>query len=353
MINKVNADGVVHEETENTIITGEFDMAGYISRLKAKEVVAEEERATDAKSEDSFSYLNGTYVPDVDPSYVMPPDTAELFEVLNQGRKEMSENVLLVGPTGCGKTELAKQFAARVGLPLLKMDCSNITEASQWFGRLDMKNSSLEYLEAPFSRIVARGNHVILLDEINRASSEVLNCLLPLLDTTRSTFIQERKPSPILRDGGGLIWFATMNEGSQYTGTMRLDRALRGRLSNVVELTYMSKADEIALLVRRTGIDVENATKLVDIADTIRLKAKGINSIYTHVLSTRELLNAAKKFVRGGIKTLRFTVLNHFDGGNGVDSERGHVLKMLEGKMGSINGLAEKPKSASDMIAGS
>lgn len=315
-------------ETENTIIE-RIDMA------------------------DTFSHLNGTFIPEQDASYVMPPDTEELFSVLNEERATQSENVLLVGPTGCGKTELAKQFAARIGLPILKMDCANVTEASQWFGRLDMKNSSLEYLEAPFARVVARGNHVILLDEINRASSEVLNVLLPLLDTNKSTFIQERKPSPILRDGGGIIWFATMNEGSAYTGTMRLDRALRGRFSNVIELTYLSRLDEINLLVRRTGIDVENATKLVDIADTIRRKAKGIDSIYTHVLSTRELLNAAKKFVKGGVKTLRFTIVNHFDGNSGVDSERSQVLELLKGKFGSLDGTAAKVKTASDLISGS
>jgi len=315
-------------ETENTIIE-RIDMA------------------------DTFSHLNGTFIPEQDASYVMPPDTEELFNVLNEERATQSENVLLVGPTGCGKTELAKQFAARIGLPILKMDCANVTEASQWFGRLDMKNSSLEYLEAPFARVVARGNHVILLDEINRASSEVLNVLLPLLDTNKSTFIQERKPSPILRDGGGIIWFATMNEGSAYTGTMRLDRALRGRFSNVIELTYLSRLDEINLLVRRTGIDVENATKLVDIADTIRRKAKGIDSIYTHVLSTRELLNAAKKFVKGGVKTLRFTIVNHFDGNSGVDSERSQVLELLKGKFGSLDGTPAKVKTASDLISGS
>jgi MoxR-like ATPase len=216
-----------------------------------------------------------------------------------------------------------------------------------------MKNSTLEYLEAPFARVVARGNHIILLDEINRASPEVLNVLLPLLDTNKSTFIQERKPSPILRDGGGIIWFATMNEGAAYTGTIRLDRALRGRFSNVVELTYLSKPDEIALLVRRTGIDADNATRLVDIADTVRRKAKGIDSIYTHVLSTRELLNAAKKFVKGGIKTLRFTVVNHFDGGAGSDSERSKILELLKGKFPSFDGTAVKAKSASDLISDS
>lgn len=307
----------------------------------------------DMSTADSFSHRNGTFVPEVDTTYVMPADTEDLFSVLCSERKNQSENVLLVGPTGCGKTELAKQFAAQSGLPLLKMDCANVTESQQWFGRLDIKNGTMDYLEAPFARVVASGNHVILLDEINRASPEVLNVLLPLLDSNRSTFIQERKPSPILRDGGGIIWFATMNEGSAYTGTIRLDRALRARFSNVVELSYLNKVDEINLLVKRTNISVADASKLVDIADTIRRKAKGIDSIYTHVLSTRELLNAARKFVKGGVKTLRFTMVNHFDAGTGVDSERAQVLEMLKGKFGSIDGTEVKAKTASDLIANS
>lgn len=326
-----------------------------MNNIKSKSDISNEEIVMKGKIDmnDNFSHRNGTFVPEVDSTYVMPTDMNEMFSVLDDERKHQSENVLLVGPTGAGKTELAKQCAARLKLPLLKMDCANVTESQQWFGRLDIKNGTMEYLEAPFARVVAMGNHVILLDEINRASPEVLNVLLPLLDTNRSTFIQERKPSPILRDGGGLIWFATMNEGSAYTGTMRLDRALRARFSNVVELTYLNKMDEINLLVKRTGIDVESATKLVDIADTIRKKAKGIDSIYTTVPSTRELLNAAKKFVKGGVKTLRFTMVNHFDGGTGLDSERAQVLEMLKGKFGSLDGTSTKTKTASDLISGS
>ena len=263
-------------------------------------------------SEDNFSYKTGTFIPQADKTYVMPKDTSDLFKVINEERKNESQNILLVGPTGCGKTEFAKQFAAQYGLYLLKIDCANMAEASHWFGRMHISNGTSHWVESPFDRVVSAGNHVILLDEINRASPEVLNVLLPLLDTNRSTFVQDRKPSPILKDGGGLVWFATMNEGSAYTGTVRLDRALRARFSDVVELSYLSKSDEINLLVARTGIDVENATKLVDIADTIRRKAKGIDSVFTSTTSTRELINAARKFVRGGVKPLRFSMLNLF-----------------------------------------
>lgn len=301
---------------------------------------------------ETFSSKTGTFVPEIDNTYVMPKDTKELFSVIYEERKRESQNLLLVGPTGCGKTEFAKQFAAQNGLPMLKMDCANVAEASHWFGRMHVHAGSTMWVESPFDRVVSAGNHVILLDEINRASPEVLNVLLPLLDTNRSTFVQDRKPSPILRDGGGLVWFATMNEGSAYTGTIRLDRALRARFSDVVELSYLSKTDEIDLLVRRTGIDVENATRLVDIADTIRRKAKGIDSVYTHVISTRELLNAARKFIRGGVKTLRFSIVNHFEGGTGVDSERAQVLELLKGKFGALDGDSGKVASAADLVSG-
>jgi predicted ATPase len=44
------------------------------------------------------------------------------------------QNVNLIGPHGCGKTELAIQFAAaRHGRPLLIMDCANLREARDWF----------------------------------------------------------------------------------------------------------------------------------------------------------------------------------------------------------------------------
>ena len=308
--------------------------------------------SVDMRSEEtSFSYRTGTFVPELDSTYVMPKDTKELFEVLQEERKAESQNVILVGPTGCGKTEFAKQFAAMHKLPLLKMDCANVTEAQQWFGHFDLKGGNMSWQESPFDRVVSAGNHVILLDEINRAAPEVLNVLLPLLDTNRSTFIQDRKPSPILRDGGGLVWFATMNEGAAYTGTIKLDRALRARFSDVVELTYLSKVDEIELLVKRTAISVDNATKLVDIADTIRRKAKGIDSVFTHTVSTRELLNAAKKFTRGGVKTLRFSLINHFSAGTGADSERAQVLEMLKGKFGSIDGDSAKATTASDLVS--
>jgi MoxR-like ATPase len=300
---------------------------------------------------ESFSYKTGTFVPEIDTTYVMPKDTPELFKVINEERKRESQNLLLVGPTGCGKTEFAKQFAAQHGLPMLKMDCANVAEASHWFGRMHVLAGSTMWVESPFDRVVSAGNHVILLDEVNRAAAEVLNVLLPLLDTNRSTFIQDRRPSPILRDGGGLVWFATMNEGSAYTGTTKLDRALRARFSDVVELSYLAKNDEIDLLVRRTGIDVENATRLVDIADTIRRKAKGIDSIYTHVVSTRELLNAARKFIRGGVKTLRFSIVNHFESGTGVDSERAQVLELLKGKFGALDGGDGKVASAADLVS--
>lgn len=131
-----------------------------------------------------YNQRTGAAQYEVDPSYVMPPDGAVFCDVIDRARQKKSQNVMIVGPTGCGKTEFAKQFAARKGLSLLKMDCSNITEAEKWFGRLDIQAGSISWEETPFDRVVSEGNHVILLDEINRAAPEVLNVLLPLRHIT-------------------------------------------------------------------------------------------------------------------------------------------------------------------------
>src|SRR6476620_9294995 len=49
-------------------------------------------------------------------------------------KAKMKRNLMIFGPTGCGKTELVKQFAARTGRPLFRTQCSEDTDQAQLFG---------------------------------------------------------------------------------------------------------------------------------------------------------------------------------------------------------------------------
>lgn len=278
--------------------------------------------------------VNGVFLPKPDETYIINEQIARLFKLLQISRQNCPQNIRLVGPHGCGKTELAIQFAARLGLPLLIMDCANLREARDWFGQKSAKDGTVFWRESQFVRAVEAGNHVIVLDELNRANPHLLNTLMPLLDARRFTYLEERGTRICV--GPGTVFFASMNEGAGYTGTSALDRAIRDRFPRVVELTYLNETDEISLLVNRVGVDKEIATRLVQMAQKIREDANGLSASLTESLSTRQLIAAAHDFAIGGVETLTFTISNHFSADGDDESERIRVQNIIQGKFGDM-----------------
>lgn len=97
-------------------------------------------------------------------------------------------NFLFIGPTGTGKTELAKALADNLGMKLLRYDMSEYQE----------KHSASKLIGAPpgyvgyddsnlgggllISDVEKNPNSVILFDEIEKAHPDVTNVLLNLMD---------------------------------------------------------------------------------------------------------------------------------------------------------------------------
>jgi len=247
------------------------------------------------------------------------------------------EQVRFVGPAGCGKTEAAIQLAALAGFDAFIMDCSIVREPRDWFGSRTVKGGAVVWQDSPFTHAIQRGRCVVILDEANRASLNVGNSLLPLLDRRRASLISER--GSVVRVAPSTIFVATMNEGAQFTGTGPLDAALRDRFPRVVEFTYLHPREEAALLVDRTGIDPTNAERLVEITGKTRAThgTSGIAQFGT-TLSTRQLLAAAADLKAAGIGSLAYTVANLFPADGGTESERAQIVALLVGKFGADAG---------------
>ncbi|MBM3303366.1 MAG: AAA family ATPase, partial [Deltaproteobacteria bacterium] len=216
--------------------------------------------------------VSASFVPETDPTFYLEPRLKGLFEFIHTS-SPAPQNVMLVGPHGCGKTETALQYAARTGKPLLVMDCAHTREGYLWWGRMHVNNGTTYFKPSDFFKAVEEGNHVILLDELNRVDSSILSPLMPLLDGRRMTHVPDT--DHILKVGPGTVFFATMNEGSQYTGTSALDAAIQDRFSYRIEVSYLEKAQEVQVITARTGLDKTNASKLVELAQTVRKKAVG------------------------------------------------------------------------------
>lgn len=298
--------------------------------------------APDATPEPSPLVAEDSFMrPTLDEHFRMAPGLRDYLKGIATAAQGGSiEQVRFVGPAGCGKTEAALQLAALAGFDAFIMDCSVVREPRDWFGSRTVRGGAVVWQDSPFTHAIQRGRCVVILDEANRASLNVGNSLLPLLDRRRASLIAER--GSVVRVAPSTVFVATMNEGAQFTGTGPLDAALRDRFPRVVEFTYLTAREEAALLVDRTGIDPENAARLVELASKTRAThgSTGLAQFGT-ALSTRQLLAAAADLKTAGIGSLAYTVANLFPADGGAESERAQIVALLVGKFGAAAGKAE------------
>lgn len=295
----------------------------------------------------------GVFLPEVNDTYYITPDIISLFKRIGKMCDAKTQKVMLRGPHGAGKTEMAMQFAARNKMPMIIMDCANLKEPRDWFGYKTIEDGNVVWHESQFDKVVTAGNHVILLDEINRVHPNILNTLLPLLDGRGFTYLEEK--GDIIKIGPKTVFFATMNEGAAYTGTTSTDIAMRDRWSRIVEVTYLPKDKEVDVLIARTGIAEKAAKALVDIANQIRKKSTGLGSSFSDGFSTRQLIACAEDFVIDGVESLTFTMTNLFSAEGGTNSERAAVLQLIQGKFGvveTVDAKADKMSAAARRIRG-
>jgi len=281
-------------------------------------------------------------VPTSDPTLVIDDDLKSVFNALHQRtRLGHRPKALVAGPAGCGKSSLAREFAARTGRPFFEFSVPNIRESRDWFGSKGIGDDNRpKWFESLFVRAIRTEGAVILLDEVNRCATGVANVLLPLLDHRASTYFEEMNQT--ITCARNLTWFGTCNEGRKFGGTFALDAAFKDRLSTRVEVTYLPPETEANLLVQRTKISKPDALRLVEIANITRTLSESEEAdSLDHALSTRALIEAAHMLACGGPrakKTLLFTVANHYPAHGGESSQRAKVLSLIIGKFGDLNG---------------
>ena len=94
-------------------------------------------------------------------------------ETKDSGIKIEKSNVLLIGPTGSGKTLLAKTLAQRLKVPFAIADATTLTEAG-YVGE-DVENVLLKLINAADGDIDAAQRGIIFIDEIDKISRKSEN----------------------------------------------------------------------------------------------------------------------------------------------------------------------------------
>lgn len=174
-------------------------------------------------------------------------------------------NLLFVGPTGVGKTYIAQTLADSLGIPLIRKDMSEFTEAHSVSKLFGSPAGYVGYDEGGLliNEIRKTPHCVLLLDEIEKAHPDVYNVFLQIMDNAKLTDSFGKSA-----DFRNVILIMTSNAGAEDTdkrgigfgaadtNSSAIDNAVkmifrpefRNRLDAIIKFNPMSKemAEKIA-----------------------------------------------------------------------------------------------------------
>jgi ATP-dependent Clp protease ATP-binding subunit ClpA len=121
-------------------------------------------------------------------------------------------NFLFVGPTGTGKTEVAKQLASNLGVSLVRFDMSEYQEAHSVSKLIGSPPGYIGFDDNAgqlITRLQENPNGILLFDEVEKAHPSVLTVLLQLMDNGAVTGSNGK-----IADGRNAIVIMTSNLGA-------------------------------------------------------------------------------------------------------------------------------------------
>ena len=121
--------------------------------------------------------------------------------------------LLFVGPTGVGKTEVARSLADELGVELVRFDMSEYAEKHAVAKLIGSPAGYVGYEDGGLltDAIRKKPNCVLLFDEIEKAHSDIYNILLQVMDYAKLTDNRGRQA-----DFHNVVIIMTSNAGAQY-----------------------------------------------------------------------------------------------------------------------------------------
>ena len=179
---------------------------------------------------------------------------------------------LFSGPTGVGKTEVAKQLAAIMGIPIQRFDMSEYMERHSVSRLIGAPPGYVGYEEggALTEAVRRRPYQVVLFDEVEKAHPDLFNILLQVMDNGRLTdhhgksvdfrnvvliMTTNAGASDMARQGIGFGDVSKEDAGDEAVKQM-FSPEFRNRLDAIVPFAYLGK-DTVSRVVDKFILQLE------------------------------------------------------------------------------------------------
>ena len=245
------------------------------------------------------------------------------------------KNIMMCGPTGCGKTLAAQSLVKSLNRPdfYFNLGATQDPRATLIGNTHFDKVKGTFFSESAFVKAIKTPNSIILLDELSRAHPEAWNILMTVLDAgQRYLRLDEAEGSPVVKVADGVTFIATANVGNEYTSTRIMDRAMMDRFVTI-EMDLLDKQSEYDLLkLIYPDADDYSMNALAEIASTTRDLVKTDAGKLTTMISTRTNVEAAGLIYDGFslMEAADIALLPYFSNDGGLDSERVFMKQLIQ-----------------------
>ena len=227
-------------------------------------------------------------------------------------------SLLFVGPTGVGKTELAKTLSKELGVKLIRFDMSEYTEKHTASKLIGSPPGYVGYEEGGLLTDAIRKTpySILLLDEIEKAHQDIYNILLQVMDYATLTDNQGRKA-----DFRNVILIMTSNAGASQIGKklvgfgertidhQAIDEAVkktftpefRNRLTKIIEFNHVD--DKMAVQITKKQLEAFKE-QLKERNVEINFTRKVVNHISKKGVSNEYGAREIARIIEGDIKPL-------------------------------------------------